>query len=195
MTARSPLVLAVGDSLVAGYGLAAAESFPAQLEAALQSSHPGARVVNAGVSGDTAGDVRRRLPGALSRLSARPALAIVQAGPNDVLRGVPAARTRDDLSAVLIELARCRVPVLLTTVDAPTLLRERARAYTGIHAELAAEHGAAVAPFFPLGVLGRADLVLRDRVHPNARAITAVIAAMLPTIVRLLDEATAATAT
>jgi acyl-CoA thioesterase-1 len=189
MPIPSPLVLAIGDSLIAGYGLARTESFPARLEAALQLGHPGTRVVNAGVSGDTSGDVLRRLPQVLSHLDALPALAIVQVGPNDVLRGLQPRQTRENLAAVVLELKRCGMPVLLTTVDPPPFLRERTRAYAGLHVEVAAEHGAATCPFFPPGVLGHPEMVLWDRVHPNARAIAAVVQAMLPTVSKLVERA------
>ena len=186
MTTDRPLILAIGDSLIAGYGLQAADSFPAQLQAALQKAGLEVRVVNAGVSGDTTADVLRRLPRLLSALDQRPVLAIVQVGPNDVLRQVPAARTRAQLEQILLSLSSCGIPVLLTTVDPPAFIRDRAAAYLGIHAALAAEHGVTIWPFFPPGVLGRADMVLMDRVHPNAKAIAAVVAAMLPTVERML---------
>ena len=182
----SPLLLALGDSLVAGYGLAAADAFPVQLERSLRRSSPQACVLNAGMSGDTAGDALRRLPGVLSRLDRRPDLAIVQVGPNDMLRQVPPGRTRADLDAILGELGRCAVPVLVTTVEPPAFLRARADGYLAIHAEVAARHGAALWPFFPAGVLGHPAMVIGDRVHPNARAIAAVIDAMLPEVERLL---------
>jgi acyl-CoA thioesterase-1 len=188
MPTSSPLIIAIGDSLIAGYGLGRTESFPAQLEAALQPAYPGTQVVNAGVSGDTSGDVRRRLPRVLSQLGVLPALAIVQVGPNDVLRGLPPAQTRNNLSAIVMELERCGMPVLLTTVEAPTFLRERTEAYAGLHANVAAELGIATCPFFPPGTLGHPEMVLWDRVHPNARAIAAVAAAMLPTVSQLLDQ-------
>lgn len=87
---------------------------------------------------------------------------------------------------MLIELLRCGIPPLLTTVDPPEVLRERTRAYAGLHREVAAEHGVATCPFFPPGVLGRADMVLWDRIHPNAQAIARVVEAMLPTVTHLL---------
>jgi acyl-CoA thioesterase-1 len=187
MTLDRPLILAIGDSLIAGYGLPAADSFPVQLQASLRRACPSARVVNAGVSGDTTADVLRSLPRMLSALDQRPALAIVQVGPNDVLRQVPVDRTRAHLDQVLLSLGNCGIPVLLTTVDPPMFIRDRAAAYLGIHAALAAEHGATVWPFFPPGVLGHADMVLADRVHPNAKAIAAVVAAMLPIVERMLE--------
>ena len=182
MTYSPPLILALGDSLIAGYGLAAVESFPAQLEASLQVRFPGARVVNAGVSGNTTADVLRRLPRILSGMTRRPALAIVQVGPNDVLRQVVPLRTSADLDQILSSLNDCGIPILLTTVEPPMFIRDRASAYLGIHETLAALHGATVWPFFPPGVLGRADMVLADRVHPNGKAIAAVVAAMIRTV-------------
>ena len=181
-----PLILAIGDSLVAGYGLHASDSFPAQLQASLQHQYSGVSVINAGVTGDTTADVVRRLPRLLSSLDRRPKLAIVQVGPNDVLRQVQAARTRAQLEQIVLSLCNCGIPVLLTTVEPPALIRDRAAAYLGIHEELAAEHGATVWPFFPPGVLGHSDMVLADRVHPNAKAISAVVAAMRLIVERML---------
>lgn len=192
MTHAFPLVLAFGDSLIAGYGLPAADSFPAQLERGLQAVHPGARVVNAGVSGNTTDDALRRLPRVLSGLPARPDLAIVQIGANDVLRGIAPDRTRANLDAMLVEFARCGIPVLLATLEPPPFIAARTVAYLGIHAEVAARHGVAVAGFFPAGVLGRTDMVLFDRVHPNAPAIGLSVAHMLPAIERALSRDAAA---
>jgi len=183
---ESPLILAIGDSLVAGYGLPVDDSFPAQLQVSLQYRYPGASVINAGVSGDTSADVLRRLPRLLSSLDRRPALAIVQVGPNDVLQQAPPARTRAQVEQILLHLSDCGIPVLLTTVEPPAFIRDRAAAYLGIHAEVAAEHGATVWPFFPPGVLGHSAMVLADRVHPNSKAIRAVVAAIGPVVERML---------
>ena len=187
-----PLILAIGDSLVAGYGLPAADAFPAQLEQRLQTAQPAARVVNAGRSGDTSADVLRRLPSALSALAARPDLAIVQVGPNDALRQVPPQAVQANLDAILTELGRCRVPVLLTTVAPPAILQGHIRPYLAIHDLLAERHGAALAPFFPDGILGRPDMVIADRMHPNAAAIRLVADALAPVVERLLVRRAAA---
>jgi acyl-CoA thioesterase-1 len=188
MTFSTPLVLAIGDSLVAGYGLPTAAAFPAQLERGLRTRHPAARVVAAGVSGDTSSGVLRRLPRLLSALDAQPDLAIVQIGPNDVLRQIPPALTRANLDAILVELGRCAVPVLLTTVAPPPILRDRAIAYLGLHEEAARRHGALTCPFFPPNVLGHRDMVLADCIHPNAAAIAAVVTAMLPIVEQALAK-------
>lgn len=179
MSQAAPLILAFGDSLVAGYGLPAADGFAAQLEKRLPD---GARVINAGVAGDTTSEALRRLPRVLSKLEARPDLVVVQLGSNDVFRQVPPSSTRANLEAILLEFGRCGVPVLLTTVAPPPLLAQKVAGYAGIQEELAQRHGATIWPFFPAGVLGHRDMVLADRVHPNGKAIAAVVEAMLPAI-------------
>ena len=183
-----PLLLALGDSLVAGYGLAAEDGFPAVLQRQLQAAWPAARVAAGGVSGNTTGDVLRRMPRVLDGMERAPDLTIVQVGPNDVLRQVPPARTAEQLDAIVAALTRIGSTVLLATVEPPAMLHDRASGYLGIHRDVAARHGAALCPFFPPGVLGRADMVLGDRVHPNAAAIRAVVAGMLPSVERLLRD-------
>ncbi len=125
MPLTAPLLLAFGDSLVAGYGLPASQSFPAQLQHRLGERHEGVRVINAGVSGNTTSAALRRLPAVLSRLTGRPDLAIVQIGANDVLRGFAPAQTRANVDAILTELGRCGIPVLLTTLEPPVKCRCR----------------------------------------------------------------------
>lgn len=88
-----PSILAFGDSLITGYGPATGDGFATQLEHRLSATCLGARVINAGVTGNTIADPLRRLPRVLSRLRARPHLAIVQLGPNDVLQEVPPSST------------------------------------------------------------------------------------------------------
>lgn len=102
-----PLVLALGDSLTAGHGLQRQASFVARLEQLLREHFPLAAVHDAGVSGNTAGDALLRLPIVLGSLRHRPDLVIVELGANDLLRGVPPAKTRSDLAAIVEELERC----------------------------------------------------------------------------------------
>jgi len=186
MNGSVPQILAFGDSLTAGYGLPAEASFAARLQALLREGRPGTIVHNAGLSGDTTDSALRRLPRVLAALPARPDLAVVELGPNDLLRGAPPARTAANLDAILLELGRCGVPVLLATFEPPPFL---AASYGGLYASVAARHGAATHPFFPAGVLGHPDLVLADRVHPNARAIDLVARHMLPAVCAALEAA------
>lgn len=183
-----PLVLASGDSLIAGYGLAPADAFPAQLETLLRRRHPGARVLNAGVSGETSAGGRARLPRVLSRLDARPDLVILELGANDFLRGIGPAATRANLGWMLDELARCDVPVLLAGMRAPDVLGEPARRFNALFPNLAAAHRCAFYPFFLDGVAGVRGLTLADRIHPNARAVALVAARVLPHVEAALDR-------
>ena len=184
-----PYILAFGDSLTAGYGLAPHESFPRQLEALLRERHPAASVANAGASGDTSAGGRARLARVLARLTARPDLAIVELGANDLLRGIAPERMRENLDWVMGELTRCGIPVLLTGMWAPPFLGAFAERYNRVFPDLAARHGAALYPHFLDGVMGDPALTLRDRVHPNARAIGIVARRILPLVERALAGA------
>jgi acyl-CoA thioesterase-1 len=188
MTNSAPYVLAFGDSLTAGYGLPSTASFAACLQTALRERFAGTVVHNAGVSGDTTAGGLKRLAPVLTSLTRRPDLVIVELGANDLLRGFPPERTRANLDAILGELARCGLPALLATFEAPPFLAALRTQYRALYAALAAKHGVVTAPFFPPGVLGHPDLVLADRLHPNARAIAMVVDALLPVVCAALPH-------
>ena len=175
-----PRVLALGDSLTAGYGLASADSFARRLEAALAERHGAATVHQAGVSGDTSADGLRRLPRVLAGLGIKPDLAIVEFGANDMLQGISPERMRANLDAILIELGRCGIPVLVAGMRAPPWLGGFTATFDAVFPAVAAAHGAALYPFFLDGVVGDPTLTLMDGLHPNARAIGIVVARMLP---------------
>lgn len=179
---RDPFILAFGDSLTAGYGLARGQSFASRLEFLLRARHPAAGVHNAGVSGDTTSGGRARLARVLTALPARPDLAILQLGANDMMRGHSPVRTRENLAAMLVEFGRCGIPVVLAGMIAPAFLGASAAAFNAIYAELAAVHRATLYPFFLDGVALRPGLTLADGFHPNAAAIEIVAARILPTV-------------
>ena len=183
-----PYLLAFGDSLTAGYGLADHEPVPRQLEALLQERQPDATVHNAGVSGDTSAGGRDRLARVLARLVARPDLAIVELGANDLLRGIAPERMRDNLDAILRELAQCGIPALIAGMWAPPFLGAFAERYNRVFPDLAAAHGVPLYPFFLAGVAGDPRLTLRDRIHPNAEAIAIVARRILPHVEAALEQ-------
>lgn len=183
-----PYILAFGDSLTAGYGLAPDQAFPRRLEALLRSRQPAASVCNAGVSGDTSADGLQRLPRVLATLSAKPDLAIVELGANDLLRRIAPERMRDNLAAILRELARCGIPVLLAGMWAPPFLGAFAERYNQVFPMLAKEHAVPLYPFFLAGVAGDPALTLRDRIHPNAEAIGIVAQRILPYVSHALED-------
>ncbi|MET0377032.1 MAG: arylesterase [Rhizorhabdus sp.] len=184
---NAPLILALGDSLTAGYGLAPHQSFAAQLEQLLQTHHADAKVINAGVSGDTTIGALKRLPRELSRLKAKPDLAIVELGANDLLRGIPLTQTRANLDTIIAELKRINIPVLLAKMEVPALFGAFGQACAAIYDDLAAKHGIPSAPFFPIGVLANPRLCLRDGIHPNALGIAAIAEGFAPVVRSALD--------
>ena len=182
-------ILAFGDSLFAGYRVGRGESYPAQLEAALRAEGINARVTNAGVSGDTTAAGRQRIGFVLGGLKTRPDLAIVELGGNDLLRGISPAETRANLEAILDELAKRKVPVLLMGMRAPPNLGEAFVAeFDGLYPVLAEQYDAALVPFFLEAVYDKPALIQPDRVHPTAEGIEALVAATVDEVAEALPE-------
>lgn len=186
---RDLVLLAFGDSLVAGYGVRRDEGFAPQLEAALRAAGVPAKVVNAGVSGNTTGHARSRVRYTLDALGEAPDLAIVAFGGNDILRGVPPDETREDLDAVLAEFAGRGIPVVLAGMLAPPFLGQGyTRAFNALFAELARKYGAAFYPFFLAGVAGVARFNQPDRVHPNPAGVRKMVEGIGPVVIEALGR-------
>jgi acyl-CoA thioesterase-1 len=184
---RTPLIWAFGDSLTAGYGLPPSQGFPVQLQAALRRAGVAATVRNGGVAGDTAAQGLARLRWGLRGLGATPDLAIVELGANDMLRGLPVAQARASLDAILAELRRRRIPVLLVGMRAaPNMGTAYARPFEAMYPALAARHRVPLYPFFLDGVAGNRALIQADGLHPNARGVGIVVARILPAVRRAL---------
>ncbi len=188
--AADKVILAFGDSLTAGYGLKPAEAFPAQLEAALRRDKIAVRVQNAGVSGDTTAQARARLDWVLRSMKQKPDLVIVQLGGNDMLRGIDPAQTRANLSAILAELKKRKMPVLLAgMLAAPNLGSDYARKFNPIYPALAKQYGAALYPFFLRGVTGNPKLLLKDNMHPTGPGVAVVVRGIAPSVKKALGQA------
>ncbi len=184
-----PLILAFGDSLTAGYRLPIADGFPAQLERALRARGIPATVHNAGVSGDTSTGGLARLAWVLAGLHATPDLAIVELGANDMLRGIDPAVVRANLDAMLAELARRRVRVVLAgMLAAPNLGQPYAARFNPIYAELARKYRVPLYPFFLNGVTLHPELQMPDRLHPTAAGVRTIVRGILPTVERALPS-------
>lgn len=177
-------ILALGDSLTAGYGLAAADSFPTRLEAALRRAGQDVRVINAGVSGDTTAGGRARLGWTLA---GAPGYAVVALGANDVLRGVDPAESFRNLDAILTELRARGVRVLLAGMLAPPNLgRDYGTAFNAIYPRLAEKHGVPLYPFFLDGVAADPALNQTDGMHPNAKGVEVMVERILPHVLELV---------
>ena len=183
------LVLALGDSLYAGYGLERDQAFPAALERELEESGIPARVVNAGVSGDTTAGGRARLAFTLDGLERKPDLAVVGLGANDALRGLDPAETRRNLDLILAELERRGIPVVLTGMMAPRNMDDKyLRSFDSIYPDLAKRYDAALDPFFMDGVITDPKLLLSDGMHPNAAGIRVMAERVAPLAAAELRE-------
>lgn len=188
--ADAPVILAFGDSLYAGYQLEAGQSYPAKLEAALNAAGVKARVVNAGVSGDTTAAARQRLAFTLDNQPQKPALVMVGLGGNDMLRGLPPAQTRANLDAILAELKRRGIPAMLTgMLAAPNMGQDYVAAFNPIWPSLAKKYDAALVPFFLQPILAQPSLQLPDHLHPNAQGVDRIVAATEPAVARALAKA------
>ncbi|MBV8687468.1 MAG: arylesterase [Alphaproteobacteria bacterium] len=188
MPASAPVILAFGDSLVAGYGLPREDGFAPQMEAALRARGLDATVINAGVSGNTSGGASVRLKWVLDRLPSPPDLAIVALGGNDILRAIPARETREDMATILTRLEERGVPVVLAGMVAPPFLGDGYRkAFNALFPDLAREHRVAgFYPFFLTGVAGNPKLNLPDGLHPNRAGVARMVAGVLPIVTRAL---------
>lgn len=181
------LVLAFGDSLYAGYGLAPAEAFPAQLEKALQQQGLVATVHNAGVSGDTSAAGLQRLSFTLEGLPRKPELAIVGLGGNDMLRGLDPAATQANLLEICRQLRHRGIKVVLTgMLAAPNLGQDYGKRFNALFSQVADQCEAGLYPFFLDGVVADRALMLPDRVHPNASGVRRIVAKIQPMIAREL---------
>jgi len=185
----APLVIAFGDSLYAGYRLGPREGLAPQLQAQLLADGIRVRVQNAGVSGDTTAAGRQRLSFVLDNAKSKPALVVLGLGGNDMLRGIGPDQTRANLDAMLAELKRRGIPVLLTgMVAAPNLGADYAKAFNPIFPELATKYGASLYPFILDDVVTDPSLMLDDHVHPNAKGVKAIVQGLAPLVEAALPE-------
>jgi acyl-CoA thioesterase-1 len=186
---RPTNIVAFGDSLTAGYGLAANEAFPVQLQRALDAKGLAVNVVNAGVSGDTSA-------GGLSRLDWSVPdgtdAVILELGANDALRGFDPEITRKALDTMLRRLKERKISVLLCGMVAPPNLgAEYGRAFNSIYPDLAAQTGAILYPFFLAGVAADPKLNQRDGLHPTAAGVAVIVERILPQVEQLIARAKA----
>ena len=180
-------IVALGDSLTAGYQLAPTDAFPAKLQAALRAKGYDVEVVNAGVSGDTAANGLARLDWSVP---AETDAVIVELGANDMLRGLDPARTRATLAEILARLRARGLPVLLAGMRAsPNLGPDYVAAFDAIFPDLARQYGALLYPFFLDGVALDRGLTLPDGLHPNAPGVDVIVARILPSVEALMSRA------
>ncbi len=186
VASASTLVVALGDSLTAGYGLPPEQALPARLEERLRREGLDVRFQNAGVSGDTSAGGLARLDWAMAD---NPRFALVALGANDMLRGVDPQTTRGNLDAILTALHKRGIRAILLGMRAqPNLGAEYVAAFERIYADLAAKHGVPLYAFMLDGVAAQPRLNLPDGMHPNARGIDTMVDRIAPFLADILRK-------
>ena len=191
--AAGPEIIALGDSLTAGYGLPQEEGFVPQLQRWLDDHGAEATVVNAGVSGDTTAGALARIDWALTPGAKA---MVVTLGGNDLLRGLAPEEARANLDAILTRVDQKGIPVLLVPMGAPgNYGPDYKAAFDAIYPDLAKAHGALLAEPFLAPILDRPDrqaalndLMQADGIHPNAQGVGLVVGALGPEVMKLLAE-------
>ena len=184
----TPLILVLGDSLSAEYGLARGTGWVALLEKRLAQEKIAATVVNASVSGDTTSGGRARLPALLEQH--RPTHVVIELGSNDALRGLPLKNTGDNLAWMTEAAQKAGARVLLVGMQVPPNYgTDYANKFAALFPTVAQARKAAVVPFLLQGVADGPDptrLFQADRIHPRAEAHPQMLANVWPELKKLL---------
>ena len=185
--APTPVIVAFGDSLTAGLGLPEKDSFPAQLERALKARGQEVKVVNAGVSGDTAAAGLARLDWAMPDDASA---VIVELGANDALQGLDPAATKATLENIITELKARGLPILLAGMEAPRNLgKDYVDQFRALYEDLATSYDLILYPFFLDGVALDDKYTLGDGLHPNAEGVARIVDGIMPKVEELLAKA------
>lgn len=184
VAAGAPLVVFLGDSLTAGYGLGEEQAFPAVLQGELARRGVAIRVVNAGVSGDTTAGGLARLEWLLDQ---RPDVLVVGLGANDGLRGQRVETAEDSLRQIIRRSQAVGARVLLLGMQVPRSMgSEYSQEFAGMYPRLARELGVPLVPFLLEGVAGRRSLNLEDGIHPNAEGQRILAGTVRPHLEKVL---------
>lgn len=182
-------IVALGDSLTAGYGLSESDSFPVKLEAALKARGYAVTVVNAGVSGDTAEEGLARLDWSVPDGTDA---AIVELGANNALRGMDPSGAKAALDEIVGKLRARKIEVLLAGMEAPSSLGESyVTAFRAMYPEIAQKHGAGLYPFFLDGVATDPALNQPDGLHPTGKGVDVIVGRILPKVEDLIARVVA----
>jgi len=180
------VILALGDSLTAGYGLEQDESFPAQLEKGLLAAGYAVKVVNSGVSGDTSAGGLARIEWALAD---RPQVVVVELGANDALRGLDPAQTHANLDQIIARLNQAGCRVILAGMRSPRNLGpDYNNTFDQIYPNLAKRYDLLFYPFFLEGVATDPELNQVDGIHPNSAGVRLIVKGLQPLVTVAIDE-------
>jgi acyl-CoA thioesterase-1 len=185
-SAGSPVLLVLGDSLSAAYNIGQDRGWVSLMQRRLARDGYPHRVVNASISGETSGGGLARLPRLLEEH--RPAVVVIELGANDGLRALSAKVLGDNLRAMITASRAAGARVLLLGIRLPPNYGAAFNArFEKVYAEVAAEAGVALEPFFLRGIAERRELMLPDGLHPAAEAQPMLLDNVWPTLAPLLD--------
>ncbi|HWA94442.1 MAG TPA: arylesterase [Terracidiphilus sp.] len=180
------LLVCFGDSITAGYGLSAGQSYPDALQGELNALGYHYKVINRGTSGATTKDAVADLP---SILRLHPDIVIVEFGGNDGLRGLPLSATRQNLNAVLGRLISAHIKVLVAGITLPPNYGpDYIRQFNAIFPALASKHHAALVPMIYKDLVHVPGTIQRDGIHPTAKGSRIIARTLLPSLKPLLHK-------
>lgn len=183
-----PRIVAFGDSLTAGLGVQANESYPAQLQRRLNDLRYPYRVINAGVSGDTTAGGLRRVPWILNN---KPELVILELGANDGLRGLDVDQVKHNLQQIIEQLRKAGATVILAGMKLPPNYgQDYTTRFEAIYPALAKEYGLPLIPFFLDGVGGASSLNQADGIHPTTEGYEIIVEQVLKVLEPVLSKHT-----
>jgi acyl-CoA thioesterase I len=184
--ADRPVIVCYGDSITAGYGLNPGESYPDALERALTERGYTYKVSNMGTSGATTKDAVTAIQ---TVLGAHPAVAIVEFGGNDGLRGLPLDQTRKNLDAVLTALTNAHIKVLLAGITLPPNYGpDYIHSFDQVFRDLAAAHRVAFVPMIYKDMVNVPGTIQPDGIHPTAKGSAIIAKTLLPALTPLLRK-------
>jgi acyl-CoA thioesterase-1 len=180
-------ILALGDSLTAGYGLAdLTDAFPTQLERALKAKGYDVTIIQGGVSGDTTTGGRSRVDWALAE---KPDGVIVALGGNDALRGVEPAVTLESMDAIVKRIKKDGLPVLVAGMLAPPNWgKDYGNRFNAVFSKVAKDNDVLFYPFFLEGVAAVPALNQPDRIHPNPEGVKVMVEGITPAVEKLIAQ-------
>jgi acyl-CoA thioesterase I len=185
--ATRPVIVVLGDSISAEYGLPRDTGWVALLRKRLADERIDYSVANASISGDTTSGGRARMPALMARL--KPSIVIVELGANDALRGVPLSTTEDNLRTIVEQAQMGHAKVVLVGMYVPS---NYGQAYTqrfhGLYGKLAHDMNVKLVPFLLAGIENRPDMFQSDQMHPTEQAQPALLGNVWPVLAPLLYQ-------
>ena len=184
--AQENIIVVLGDSLVAGYGLAPGKAFPEQLSIMLKERGYDTEIINAGVSGDTSAGGLSRLDWSVQQGTTG---VILELGANDALRGLPPQETKKNLENIIINLKKKNIKILLAGMQAPPNMgQDYVDKFNAIYPQLAKKFDLVFYPFFLEGIAGEAKLNQADGIHPTAPGVIKLTTSFLPSALTFIER-------